>query len=146
MLHSVLMYVTNPERALDGLVRSVRRNGLVSVLVLNKSALAARSALKQEWLTAKELLTARRAVGPREIPVRSFELKDIELLLGYAGVKVVDWQGVKVFCDSADQSGRDVAEQEMNDLIETEWLAGKRDPYRSIARLLHVVGYCDDVC
>ena len=53
------------------------------------------------------------------------------------GLDIERWYGVWVFTDHL---GDRPPGDELPDVLELEWEAGRRDPYRSVARLIHIVG------
>ncbi len=56
-----------------------------------------------------------------------------------AGAEVVEWYGVRVFTDHlGDDSPPDPTLLE--EIIKLEWEAGRRHPYRGVARLIHLIG------
>ena len=54
-----------------------------------------------------------------------------------AGFTVERWYGVMVFTDHL---GDSTPGEDLPEILELEWEGGKRDPYRSVGRLIHVVG------
>jgi hypothetical protein len=60
----------------------------------------------------------------------------------FAGLTVESWYGVRVF---ADHLGEELPGEDLPEVLELEWEAGKREPYRSVARLIHVIGRKDCV-
>jgi S-adenosylmethionine-dependent methyltransferase len=54
-----------------------------------------------------------------------------------AGLAVEQWYGVRVFTDHL---GDSTPGEDLPAIMELEWEAGKRDPYRSVGRLIHLVG------
>jgi S-adenosylmethionine-dependent methyltransferase len=58
-------------------------------------------------------------------------------MLADEGIELVAWYGIRVFTDHLGQAppGPD-----LDDVLEAERLAGERDQYRGVARLLHLVG------
>jgi S-adenosylmethionine-dependent methyltransferase len=57
--------------------------------------------------------------------------------LADAGLAVERWYGVRVF---ADHLGDSMPGGDLPEILELEWEVGLREPYRSVARLIHVVG------
>ncbi|HET7386338.1 MAG TPA: hypothetical protein VFJ19_06690 [Nocardioidaceae bacterium] len=47
------------------------------------------------------------------------------------------WYGVRVFCDHRDEARP--PDDDLAPLLDAEHEAGRRDPYRQVAALLHVV-------
>ena len=55
----------------------------------------------------------------------------------FASLAVESWYGVRGF---ADHLGEKLPGEDLPEVLELEWEAGKREPYRSVARLIHVLG------
>jgi hypothetical protein len=54
-----------------------------------------------------------------------------------AGVEALRWYGVRVFTDHL---GEALPDEVLPEVLELEWEAGRREPYRSVARLIHLLG------
>jgi hypothetical protein len=46
------------------------------------------------------------------------------------------WYGIRIFTDHL---GNAPPGPDIDDILELEWQAGSRDPYRRVARLIHVI-------
>jgi hypothetical protein len=59
-------------------------------------------------------------------------------LLRNGGVETVDWYGVRLFTDgwTPDRSATDPEDL----VLEAELQASRRDPYRRLSRLFHLIG------
>jgi hypothetical protein len=58
--------------------------------------------------------------------------------LARRGCPTVAWYGVRVFTDHLGYDD-DLTPDDFATVCELEWRAGERDPYRSVARLFHLV-------
>lgn len=135
--HSVLMYLSNPWPVVDGLLSLTRPRGLVSVISTNASANAARAALQGRWATAARLLgNEGRAEDPMCLAVYDLPRHDLVNFVARRAGVLLDWYGVGIFSDHL--SVEEVSSH-LSEIIEVEWLAGCRDPYRQIARAYHCV-------
>jgi SAM-dependent methyltransferase len=134
--HSVLMYLTDPGPMLQALVQLARRQGLLSILALNRDAIGMRSGLQRKWIDALRSIEAGRQIGDEYLPARADRLSDVVGRLAELGARTRDWYGVRVFTDHLD-----LAEEadSLDDICELEWLAGTRDPYRLVARQFHLI-------
>jgi len=114
-----------------------RPGGVVSVLAKNAAALAVRPALEGRYGEALALLDADRAPGRLGMVTRGDTAEGLCQTFKEAGLDVERWYGVRVFTDH-------LADREpgpnLPDILALEWEAGKREPYRSVARLIHLVG------
>jgi SAM-dependent methyltransferase len=137
LCHGVLMYLEDARPMIGALSALARPGGIVSVLTKNASALAARPALEGRYGDALSMLEADRDRGRLGVLTRGDTVEGLSAAFAEAGLTVEQWYGVRVFTDHLKEStpGEDLPE-----ILELEWEAGKRDPYRSVARLIHVVG------
>ena len=138
LCHGVLMYVEEPDPLLAGLARMLAPGGLLSLLVRNGDALAMRPGLAADWadtLGAFDTTAYRNRLG---LDVRADRLGALTATLAGIGAPLQAWYGVRVFTDTAGD------EAEVPDDIETllacEERAGRTDPYRGVAALLHLCG------
>lgn len=133
--HSVLIYEHKIDKIIEAICRSVKKNGLVSILSLNTKALAMRPALRGEWSETVKYLTKLDYSGDNYVQSVKHDINDIIRLLKEFNVVPVEWYGVGIFTDHLESC--DNALQDLT--IEAEWLAGRQDPYRSVARNIHLV-------
>ncbi|MET9389072.1 methyltransferase domain-containing protein [Streptomyces sp. NPDC006624] len=150
LCHGVLMYVEEPDPLLAGLARMLAPGGLLSLLVRNGDALAIRPGLSGDWagaLAAFDTVSYRphsRTDSDGGIPdrpgldVRADRLKDLTATLAGIGAPLHAWYGVRVFTDTAADGAEVPADVET--LLAVEEKAGRTDPYRGVAALLHLCG------
>ncbi|MEU0003774.1 methyltransferase domain-containing protein [Streptomyces sp. NPDC006314] len=150
LCHGVLMYVEEPDPLVAGLARVLAPGGLLSLLVRNGDALAMRPGLSGDWAGALAAFdtTARlprsrtdaNGVTPvRLVPdVRADRLASLTATLAGIAAPLHAWYGVRVFTDTA----ADDAEipGDLQPLLAAEERAGRTDPYRGVAALLHLCG------
>ena len=137
LCHGVVMYLEDPRPMIRGLATAVRPGGVVSVLAKNAAALAMRPALRGQHRDALALLDTNRAAGHLGVVTRGDTVGEMSRFFDGAGLTVERWYGVRAFTDHL---GDRPPGDDLPDVLELEWKAGKMDPYRSIARLIHVVG------
>ncbi|MEU0597521.1 methyltransferase domain-containing protein [Streptomyces sp. NPDC006393] len=138
LCHGVLMYVEEPDPLLAGLARMLAPGGLLSLLVRNGDALALRPGLSGDWpgaLAAFDTTAYRNRLG---LDVRADRLADLTATLAGIGAPLHAWYGVRVFTDTAADGARPPADVET--LLAAEERAGRTDPYRAVAALLHLCG------
>jgi hypothetical protein len=129
-------------------------DGVLSLELANRDWLALRAARRGEHAAALRLVqtggSGRRGPGNPEGVPRSIEhlgfppgsgeamtLAEVEVELAKAGFEVVAAAGVGVFADAGDD---DLGQGELAALMELERLVAAREPYRSSARTLHLIG------
>jgi len=135
--HGVLMYLPELVPAIKQLVALARPGGLISVLTRNQPGVAMRAGMFKDWKgalegfdvhTYKNRLVADdlRADTPAEI-IEAFRQCHAEL---------IDWYGVRLFTDHWDDLP---VPDDIELLVEAEYQAAQRDPYRQLAALVHVI-------
>ena len=138
LCHGVLMYVEEPDALLAGLARMLAPGGLLSLLVRNADALAMRPGLSGDWagaLAAFDTVAYRNRLG---LDVRADRLVTLTDTMAGIGAPLQAWYGVRVFTDTA-ADGTEVPE-DVESLLAAEERAGRTDPYRGVAALLHLCG------
>lgn len=138
LCHGVLMYVDEPDPLLAGLARMLAPGGLLSLLVRNGDALALRPGLAGDWDTALAAFDTSAYRNRLGLDVRADRLSDLTATLAGIGAPLHTWYGVRVCTDTA----ADEAEipDDLGTLLTVEERAGKTDPYRGVAALLHLCG------
>lgn len=126
LCHGVLMYVEEPDPLLAGLARMLAPGGLLSLVVRNGDALA---------LAAFDTTSYRNRLG---LDVRADRLATLTAKLAGIGAPLHTWYGVRVFTDTAPDGAPPPAD--LDALLAAEERAGRTDPYRSVAALLHLCG------
>ncbi|MBC2902580.1 methyltransferase domain-containing protein [Streptomyces cupreus] len=138
LCHGVLMYVEEPDPLLAGMARMLAPGGLLSLLVRNGDALAMRPGLSGDWsaaLAAFDTTAYRNRLG---LDVRADRLSTLTATLAGIGAPLHSWYGVRVFTDTAADDAEIPAD--VATLLAAEERAGRTDPYRGIAALLHLCG------
>ncbi|GAA0657140.1 methyltransferase domain-containing protein [Kitasatospora atroaurantiaca] len=140
LCHGVLMYLPDPDPMLASLARMLAPGGLLSLLVRNADALAMRPGLTGDWRTALHAFDSSRYTNRLGLPARADRLTDLATTLSEVSVPLRDWYGVRVFTDNAPEDAAPVDGRQLAQLLDAEERAGREDPYRQVAALLHVVG------
>ena len=140
LCHGVLMYVAEPGPLLAGLARVLAPGGLLSLLVRNADALALRPGLAGDWDTALAAFDDPAYTNRIGVAVRADHRDALTASLAGIGTPLRQWYGVRVFTDQAGDDVEPPAEAEWRRLIAAEERAGKDDPYRAVAALLHLCG------
>lgn len=139
LCHGVLMYVELPDALLAGLARMLAPGGLLSLLVRNGDALAMRPGLSGDWAGAVGAFDTDSYTNRLGLEVRADRLSTLTGTLAGIGAPLHAWYGVRVFTDTADDSV-EVVQAEVDALLAVEERAGRTDPYRQVAALLHLCG------
>lgn len=143
LCHGVLGYLEQPERLVDQLCRCAAGGGIVSVMTGNARAAAVRPALERRWDDALASFDARTEIGVLGVPGRADTVEELGDLFQKFGVESVRWYGVWLFVDWLEFSGAELDPKDSTQVAATaavELEASRRDPYRQLSRVFHVVG------
>lgn len=139
LCHGVLMYLADPDPLLDAIDAVVAPGGLVSLLVRNGDALALRPGLLGDWAAAGAAFdqsTYRNRIG---VDARADHLESLTASLTARHLSALAWYGVRVFTDLAADDTPVPDPDQLSLLLACEERAGRTDPYRHVAALLHVI-------
>ncbi|WP_435822230.1 class I SAM-dependent methyltransferase [Actinacidiphila alni] len=141
LCHGVLMYVPDPEPLLAALARVLAPGGMLSLLVRNGDALAMRPGLLGDWPGALGAFGADAYTNRLGLATRADRREPLTAILAGIGVPLQGWYGVRVFTDAVPDSAAVPSDpHEMARLLDAEEAAGRTDPYRAVAALLHLCG------
>ncbi|MEU8890960.1 methyltransferase domain-containing protein [Streptomyces sp. NPDC048442] len=140
LCHGVLMYVQEPDALVAGLARMLAPGGLLSLLVRNADALAMRPALAGDWAGALGALDTDAYTNRLGLPVRADRLDALTATLAGIAAPLHAWYGVRIFTDNVPNEAPPLPEEELAQVIALEDRAGRTDPYRRVAALLHLCG------
>jgi S-adenosylmethionine-dependent methyltransferase len=129
LCHGVLGYLDQPEPVVNQLCRCAAAGGVVSIMAGNAKAAAVRPALERRWDDA----------------LASFDdtVEELSELIRRDGVEPLRWYGVWLFVDWLDFSGVKLDPSDSQQLAAAaavELEASRRDPYRQLSRIFHLVG------
>ena len=110
---------------------------VLSLLVRNGLAPAVRPALLRDWAGALAAFDTSDYVNRLGVAARAHTPADVAAVLEPLGWSGHAWFGVRVFTDHLDEQAPLTAELEP--LLRAELEAGRREPYRRVAALLHLV-------
>ena len=142
MCHGVLMYLRDIGPMLGSLAQVAAPGGAISLLVRNGLAPAMRDGLRGRWLEAASAFDSKDYVNRLGLPAHAHTPQDVDRALQPLGWRRLAWFGVRVFTDHRDEPAPEPGE--LTGLLAAEREAGGRDPYRSVAALLHLVYVRDD--
>jgi len=139
LCHGVIMYVDDPAPFTTGLATLAEAGGIVSLVAKNAACLAVRPALAGRWEEALGSFDAERQVNGLGLDTRADTVDGLTALLAGAGVDRLAWYGVRLFTDGWISRGRPGGEG-LGAIFAVELEASRRDPYRQLSRLFHLVG------
>ncbi|MFE6160178.1 class I SAM-dependent methyltransferase [Streptomyces sp. NPDC056486] len=143
LCHGVLMYVEEPDALLAGLARMLAPGGLLSLLVRNADALAMRPGMAGDWAGAMGAFDSTVYRNRLGLQARADRLDAVKASLAGIAAPLHAWYGVRVFTDGAADDAVAPDDAELAALLAAEERAGRTDPYRRVAALLHVCGVRD---
>jgi S-adenosylmethionine-dependent methyltransferase len=136
LCHGVLMYLADPAPLIASLCACTEAGGIVSVMALNAETLAVRPALEHRWADALAAFEARAERGVLGVDTRADMVEELAEQLRAHRVEPIAWYGVWLFTDWMDiDAGADITA-----IADVELEASKRDPYRRLSRVFHLVG------
>jgi SAM-dependent methyltransferase len=138
LCHGVVMYLDDPAPLLDALAALAVPGGVVSIVAKNRAVMAARPALAGDWAAALAAFDDDRQVNGLGVDTRGDDVDEMASALRARDVEPVAWYGVRLFTDGW------VPERPATDpedlVLAVELEASRRDPYRRLSRLFHLVG------
>jgi len=138
LCHGVLMYVDEPGPLVNSVCACAASGGVVSVMALNAATLAIRPALERRWDDALLAFDAHGERGVLGVDTRADTVGELTDLLRANSVEPLAWYGVWLFTDWADLASADFDEVRAIEAVELE--ASRRDPYRQLSRVFHLIG------
>jgi len=137
LCHGVLMYTADPDPVLRVIAGLTAPGGMVSLLVRNGDALAMRPGLRGDWAGCAGAFGSVTYTNRLGVVGRADRLADLTSRLAGHGLDVTAWYGVRVFTDTA--PGDAEPPPDIQALLGCEERAGRTDPYRRVAALLHLI-------
>jgi len=139
LCHGVLMYFPDPAPLLDGLASVVARQGIVSLLVRNGDALAMRPGLLGDWDRVRGAFNGDAYLNRIGVIARADRRHDLTAALAQRRLTTSAWYGVRVFTDAAASDAALPDDATLDAILDCEEQAGRTDPYRQVAALLHLI-------
>jgi SAM-dependent methyltransferase len=143
LCHGVLGYIDQPEPLIDQLCRCAAAGGVVSIMTGNAKAMAVQPALERRWDDALAAFDTRTGIGVLGVRGRADTVEEVGELLRSRGVEPHRWYGVWLFVDWLGFSGVELDPGDATQIAATaavELEASRRDPYRQLSRVFHLVG------
>ncbi|MBF4160130.1 methyltransferase domain-containing protein [Nocardioides acrostichi] len=137
--HGLLMYLPDAEQAVASLTAMVRPGGLLSFTFRNVDALAMRPGLRGDWDAALAAFGARSYVNELGADAYAHGIDDVAAWCQALGLAVEAWYGVRVLTDPADADVPASSVADLDACLRAEEEAGRRDPYRRLGSMIHVV-------
>jgi 2-polyprenyl-3-methyl-5-hydroxy-6-metoxy-1,4-benzoquinol methylase len=132
--HGVIMYQPDPAAFVSDHVDLVAEGGILSLLAKNAEALVYRAVAQASVDEAMRVLDESRAVGNLGVVTDAQSIQQLSDFGLAAGATVRSWAGVRIFTDVPATEAADDTQ-----LIDLEWKACRREPYRHSGALVHAL-------
>jgi S-adenosylmethionine-dependent methyltransferase len=139
LCQGVLMYFPDPDPLLDAIAQVVAPGGIVSLLVRNGDALAMRPGLLGDWDSVSRAFDGASYLNRIGVHARADRLDELTAALTRRHLSVPQWYGVRVFTDTAASDAPLPDAATLDAILWSEERAGRTDPYRQVAALLHLI-------
>lgn len=133
MAHALLEWLADPLSALPSISAQMLPGGWLSLMFYNRHA-AAWSNLMQgnlERVRKGYLRGRRKSLAPISPLVPQEVISALEAL----GLRIVSFSGIRIFSDYMN----DAEQVPLEEVVETEWFLSRQEPYRSLARYVHLI-------
>jgi SAM-dependent methyltransferase len=143
LCHGVLGYLEQPDPVVRQLCKCAEEGGIVSIMTANAHASAVRPALERRWEDALASFDARTEIGVLGVQGRADTVEEISDLIRSYGVEPLRWYGVWLFVDWLEFGGATLDPTDREQVRATaavELDASRRDPYRQLSRVFHLLG------
>lgn len=139
LCHGVIMYVDDPRPFAAALADLAQPGATVSLVAKNAAVMASRPALAGDWAAALAAFDTDRQVNGLGLDARADTLEGLTAVLAEVGVARIAWYGVRLFTDHWTPAQLAAGADE-EQALEVELQASRRDPYRLMSRLFHIIG------
>ena len=143
LCHGVLGYLDHPGSLITQLCRCAAADGVVSIMTGNANAGAVRPALERRWGDALAAFDSRTEIGVLGVQGRADTVEELSARMQSLGVEPMCWYGVWLFVDWLEFSGVELDPSDAEQVAATaavELEASRRDPYRQLSRVFHLLG------
>ncbi|RZQ60144.1 methyltransferase [Amycolatopsis suaedae] len=139
LCHGVLGYLEAPEPMIGQLCQCAADGGIVSIMTGNAHAMAVQPAMERRWDDALAAFDTRTGIGVLGVRGRADTVEEISDLVRGHGVEPLRWYGVWLFADWHEFGGTQLDLAEAERVAEVELEASRRDPYRRLSRVFHLL-------
>lgn len=137
LCHEVITCVDDAAAVLGALAEVLRPEGVLSLTFANRDWLVLRAGRRGDYPAALRLLDEPGVAGSGQQAHRAVTADELGAHLHKAGFEVVGSYGVSVFGESRDD---DLDGAALRALLELERRVAGREPYRSSAQVVHLIG------
>jgi S-adenosylmethionine-dependent methyltransferase len=137
LCHGVLMYLDDPAPMVTSLCRLAEPGGIVSIVTKNAKTLAMRPAVDHNWEATLAAFEADHQVNGLHQLTRADTVDAVTGLLQDNRCHIVGWYGVRLFTEGWGRAQPHVEPDAA--VLTAELEASRRDPYRQLSRLFHLL-------
>jgi S-adenosylmethionine-dependent methyltransferase len=138
LCHGVVMYLDDPAALVEALCGLTAPAGVLSIVAKNVEVMAVRHVHEGDWAAALAAFDSDRQVNGLGLDTRGDHVDALSGLVAGHGVDPVAWYGVRLFTDGWTPERPAADPEELVLAVELE--ASRRDPYRRLSRLFHLLG------
>jgi hypothetical protein len=109
----------------------------------NARTMAVRPAMERRWADALASFDTPTEIGVLGVTGRTDTVEELSELIRSGGVQPLRWYGVWLFVDWLEFGGAELDpgdREQVAATAEVELEASRRDPYRQLSRVFHLVG------
>lgn len=134
LFHAVMEWLAEPKLALDIVLEQVKPGGVASILFYNYHGLVFKNAICGNIPHILDGMPHRKRFKLQ--PLHAFKPEEVYQWIEEAGFKIAGSSGIRSFHDYL---GKDnLGEFQFDELLELEQQFCRQEPYRSLARYIHV--------
>lgn len=137
LCHGVVMYLDDPTALVTALCTLVDEDGIVSIAAKNLDVMAIRPALVGDWAGALAGFDLDRQINGLGADTRGDTIHGLSARLAANGLEPEAWYGVRLFTDGWTRAQPPPDDEDL--VLAVELVASRRDPYRQLSRLFHLV-------
>jgi S-adenosylmethionine-dependent methyltransferase len=141
LCHNVLQYVKNVGEALTAIGHAIKRNGIISIICINRYSEPYRLALQELNLQAAYAALDRNVMVSQvfDAPMTAFAAEDLEAPLQKAGFQVVGRYGIRCINDYIPNNENKSDPEIFSQIERLELAMSDKFPYYLVARSFHLV-------
>jgi len=143
LCHGVLGYLEDPKPLIEQLCLCADVDGIVSIMTGNAHATVVQPALERRWADALAAFDVRTGIGVLGVRGRADTVEEVAALIDQHGIETLHSYGVWLFVDWLEFSGVTLElsnTKEVEAIAAVELEASRRDPYRKVSRVFHLLG------
>ncbi|MDB5185129.1 MAG: Methyltransferase type 12 [Candidatus Saccharibacteria bacterium] len=139
MMHGVAMYQEDPAAFIATVVPYIAPGGMLSLLEKGYYGAEARFLSHQSFDKYASLRNTGRYMSRFKLSVYAFKPEELEAIVKQAGLKTVQWTGVRVISDTNDELIDNIPQEELELIVDAEMRQGAEPTIRGQGQMLHFI-------